>query len=124
MKVLFLTHQGDLAGSTNSIFYLSDGLANRGHDIYVGCRKESLLFSLLKNSKAQAVNMTFHGRFDMENMRQIRDLVREKDIDVINARISSYTAESSHKNKKRNNCYPRFFHPQQHFQHTAVQFCK
>ncbi len=88
MKVLFLTHQGDLAGSTNSIFYLADGLAQRGHQVFVGCRRESLLYQLLKDSTAEAVAMTFRGRLDLDNMKQIRDIVLKEGIDVINAQSS------------------------------------
>ncbi len=88
MKILFLTHQGDLAGSTNSIFYLSSGLADKGHEVFVGCRQESLLFELLQNSKAVAIPMTFNGRFDLTNMRQIRQAVKEHNIQLINAQSS------------------------------------
>lgn len=88
MKILFLTHQGDLAGSTNSIFYLSSGLAERGHKVFVGCRQESLLYELLQNSKAQAIRMTFGGRLDLTNMRQIRQTVEDHGIQLINAQSS------------------------------------
>lgn len=88
MKILFLTHQGDLAGSTNSISYLSSGLAERGHEVYVGCRRESLLFEILKDSKATTIPMTFKGRFDLSNMRQIKQVVQDHGIQIINAQSS------------------------------------
>ncbi len=88
LRILFLTYQGDIAGSTNSIAYLTKGLAERGHKIYLGCRKESLLFQMLINSKVELLPMTFTGKLDIKNMRQIRDAVRKYDIQIINAQSS------------------------------------
>ena len=88
MNILFITYQGGTAGSTNSIAFLADGLARKGHNVFVGCRKESLLFKLLEDSPASAVPMVFKGRLDFNNIRHIRDLVREERIDIINAQSS------------------------------------
>ncbi len=88
MNLLIMTFQGDIAGSTYSISYLAKGLANRGHQVYVGARKESLLFTLLQDSKVNLVAMTFHSKWDKENMMQIRDTVRKYDIQLINAQSS------------------------------------
>lgn len=85
MNILLITHLGDIAGSTNSISYLAMGLAEKGHNVYVGCRKESLLFQLLSGSKAHLLPMTFSGRFDLKNIKQVRDAVRKYDIQLINA---------------------------------------
>lgn len=85
MNILLITHLGDIAGSTNSISYLARGLAEKGHNVYVGCRKESLLFQLLSGSKAHLLPMTFSGRFDLKNIKQVRDAVRKYDIQLINA---------------------------------------
>ncbi len=94
MNILFLTHQGGMAGSTYSLYYLADGLAQRGHSVFVGCKKSSLLFTLLKDSKAMPVPMTFRHKFDLKNMRHIAGLVREHDIQLINAQsgIDRYTS--------------------------------
>lgn len=88
MKLLILTYQGDMAGSTNSIAYLARGLAERGHQVYVGCRKESLLYGMLQNSPVQLLPMTFKGKLDRHNMRQIRDAVQKHDLQLINAQSS------------------------------------
>ena len=94
MRLLFLTYQGGLAGSTNSIAYLCKGLAERGHDVYAGIREESDLWSILEDSKVRRVPMTFTGKFDRNNWKQIRDVVREFDIQLINAQ-SSYDRYTS-----------------------------
>ena len=88
MNILFITYQGGTAGSTSSIAYLANGLAQAGHNIYVGCSKESLLFTLLTGSKAIPVAMEFKGKVDFKNMRHIRDLVQQHQIDIINAQSS------------------------------------
>ena len=88
MQILFLTYQGDLAGSTNSIAYLSKGLAERGHSIHMGIRRESLLWELLEGSKINRIPMTFKGKFDFNNWRQIRDAVKAHNIQLINAQSS------------------------------------
>lgn len=89
-----MTYQGDIAGSTNSIFYLTRGLAERGHQIFMGCRKESLLFQLLQQTKVQLIPMTFQSRFDRHNMRQIKQAVQHHQIELINAQ-SSYDRYTS-----------------------------
>ena len=88
MNILFLTYQGDMAGSTNSISYLAHGLAEKGHHVYVGCRKESLLYRLLSNSKVKLLPMVFKGRFDLKNIQEIRKIVKKYNIQVINAQSS------------------------------------
>ncbi|UII26814.1 glycosyltransferase family 4 protein [Fulvivirga maritima] len=85
MNILFLTYQGDIAGSTNSIIYLAKGLAEKGHKIYVGCRKESLLYRNLKDSQVRVIAMTFASKWDSENIKQIKEAVTKFKIDIINA---------------------------------------
>src|SRR3989442_15871572 len=43
LTILQVTHQGGPAGSTQSIFNLSQHLARRGHRVLVGCREHALL---------------------------------------------------------------------------------
>ncbi|WP_421976616.1 glycosyltransferase family 4 protein [Roseivirga seohaensis] len=94
LRLLFITYQGGLAGSTNSIAYLAKGLAEKGHEVFVGCRQDMLIWDLLEDSKVQRIPMTFQGKFDIENWRQIRDAVKKHRIQVINAQSSydRYTA--------------------------------
>ncbi|MBN1602832.1 MAG: glycosyltransferase family 4 protein [Chitinispirillaceae bacterium] len=94
MNILMLTYQGDMAGSTNSIAFLSRGLAEKGHTVVVGCRKESLLYTMLQDSGVIVEPMVFHGRFDLKNIRHVRDTVKKYSIELINAQ-SSYDRYSS-----------------------------
>ncbi|MFW5700888.1 MAG: glycosyltransferase family 4 protein [Cyclobacteriaceae bacterium] len=85
ISILFLTFQGDIAGSTNSISYLCKGLSKKGHTIVIGCRKESLLYRLLDNTKVVREPMTFKSRFDWKNINQINRIVKKYNIQIINA---------------------------------------
>lgn len=88
MNLLFLTYQGDMAGSTNSIAYLSEGLANKGHRVVVGCRQASLLYELLSGTKVILYPMTFKSKVSSASLRQIRKAVKDFDIHIINAQSS------------------------------------
>jgi len=88
LNILFLTYQGDVAGSTNSIAYLAKGLTERGHNIHIGIRRESLLWKLLEGSSVNRIAMTFKGKIDFKNWRQIRDAVKAHNIQLINAQSS------------------------------------
>lgn len=94
MNLLFLTHQGDLSGATNSIVYLCKGLADKGHNVYIGCRRDSLIYELLKDTKVKVLEMTFKRKSDLQNMKEIRDVVLKYNIQLINAQstIDRYTS--------------------------------
>ncbi len=85
MRILFLTYQGKIAGSTLSISYLVGELSRRGHEVVVGCRANNLLFDLLRRSGATVYPIRFKGRFDHESMREIRSIVSRHRIQLINA---------------------------------------
>jgi glycosyltransferase involved in cell wall biosynthesis len=84
MNILFATFQGDVAGSTNSIAYLSTYLAKRGHKVILACRPESLIWSMLEDSQVKTVAMDFKTKFDLNAARKIRDIARAEEIDIIN----------------------------------------
>lgn len=85
MRILFLTYQGKIAGSTLSISYLVGELSRRGHEIVVGCRPNNLLSDLLRESGATVYPIRFKGRFDRQSMRDIRTIVERHRIQLINA---------------------------------------
>lgn len=88
LRILFLTYQGGMAGSTYSITYLAKGLADRGHKVFAGLRKEMPIWDLIEHPGVTRVPMRIKGKFDFENWREIRDLVRNEKIDIINAQSS------------------------------------
>ncbi|MEM9325059.1 MAG: glycosyltransferase family 4 protein [Bacteroidota bacterium] len=88
LNILFLSYNGGLAGSTKSIAFLSDGLAKRGHRVFVGCREGTKLWALIEEGAAQGIHIPFRGKWDPRTWRQIADLVSEHQIQVINAQSS------------------------------------
>ncbi|MDH5604119.1 MAG: glycosyltransferase family 4 protein, partial [Cyclobacteriaceae bacterium] len=94
MNILIITYQGNIAGSTNSISYLATGLARRGHTVVVGLRKASLLYKMLEDTPVIREPMVFRSRFDLKNMRHIREVVTKYNITIINAQssIDRYTS--------------------------------
>jgi L-malate glycosyltransferase len=83
LTVLQLTYQGDGAGSTQSIFNLSQHLARRGHRVLVGCRAESLLARLARDAGLTVVPFDFR-RLGSLGARLAEVLARER-VDVVNS---------------------------------------
>ncbi len=91
MRVFQLTHQGDAAGSTNSITWLARGLAARGHDVFLGCRPESLLARRFASAgervRVVPMRLSRGARLALEALQWKRWIARER-IDVVNAHAS------------------------------------
>ncbi len=85
MNILILTNEGNVAGSTNSIAFLAKGLSEKGHAVFVGCRPQSLLHSMLKGCKVNLVPMEFRKKIDLIDIKIVRDTVRTYHIQIINA---------------------------------------
>ncbi|GAB4327659.1 MAG: glycosyltransferase [Flammeovirgaceae bacterium] len=94
MKILILTYQGDVAGSTYSISYLAHYLAERGHQIFVGCPQERLLYKLFQNTKVKLIDIPFKSKFDINSILKIKEIVEKENIEIINAQ-SSYDRYAS-----------------------------
>lgn len=84
-----MTHQGDVAGSTNSITWLSRGLAQRGHDVFLACRPESLIAKRFEHGPVHLVPLRLGKGLDL--VRQVpawKQWILEQEIDVTNAHAS------------------------------------
>lgn len=88
MNLLFTTYQGGLAGATYSIAFLTEGLAKRGHNVFLAGKKNSLLFALLKKSPVHLIPMRYKSKIDLQTIQHIRDIVQTEKIDIINAQSS------------------------------------
>lgn len=88
INLLIITFQGDVSGATNSLIYLSKGLAEKGHNVYVGCRVESLLYQQLQNTNVNMIAMKYKRKFDWQFMQHLKTIIIEKDIHIINAQSS------------------------------------
>lgn len=83
LTILELTFQGDGAGSTQSIFNLSDHLRRRGHRVLLGVRDESLLARLGREAGIPVVPLDFTrlGRL----AARLADVVGAEHVDVVNS---------------------------------------
>ena len=88
LNILFITYQGDIAGSTNSIAYLTQALADIGHNVYLGVRRESLLFEKMQGTAVKLIPMVFKSKFDWDTINHIKRIVKRYGIQVINAQSS------------------------------------
>jgi len=84
LTLLQLTHQGEGAGSTQSIFSLSRELARRGHRVLVGCPAGTLLAG-----QVAATPSLEHVPLDFSSLRgvagQLADVIAEQRVDVVNS---------------------------------------
>lgn len=84
-----MTHQGDFGGSTNSITYLAKGLAERGHDVFLACRPESLLASRFPQGPVRCVEMRLpRGPALFAEAVRWKRWIDESGVDVVNAHAS------------------------------------
>src|SRR5882762_5912407 len=84
LTILQLTHQGEGAGSTQSIFSLSRELAQRGHRILVGCPAGTLL----ARNAAETASLE-HVPLDFSRFRDVADriarVIADNRVDVVNS---------------------------------------
>src|SRR2546428_13547754 len=83
LTILQLTHQGGPAGSTQSIFNLSQHLARRGHRVLVGCREHVLLAQWAREAGLPVVPLEIAPRRRLAGMLAAAT-ARER-VDVINS---------------------------------------
>jgi glycosyltransferase involved in cell wall biosynthesis len=90
LRILQITHQGDIGGSTNSISYLTDGLARRGHQVFLCCRPESLLHARFSGHRRVRLAPFSFGRSPLAigKSRGIARIASRHQIDIVNAHAS------------------------------------
>jgi len=89
LKILQLTHQGDFGGSTNSITWLTRGLAERGHDVTLGCRPQSLIAHRFAEGPVRRVDLELpRGPGLFAQAWKWKRWIEENGIEVVNAHAS------------------------------------
>src|SRR5881409_1828394 len=83
LTILQLTHQGGPAGSTQSIFGLSQQLARRGHRVVVGCRADALLARLAREGALPVAPLAFARLGALA--RALAGVIARERVDVVNA---------------------------------------
>ena len=87
MKILIVSQQADVAGSTYSISYLAKGLSER-HQVWVACPEHSILWQLLEATPVRLIPIDIVNKLERKSIRQIGQLVRQHHMDVVNAQSS------------------------------------
>lgn len=88
MKILILCAQGGVAGSTYSISYLANGLAERGHQVWLGCVQGSKLDELTDAKIVNKVYLRFKGKWDSSTIDTLIKLIKKEGIQLVNAQSS------------------------------------
>ena len=83
LTILQVTHQGGPAGSTQSIFNLSQYLNRRGHRVLLGCRGDVLLARLAREAGLPVVPLVFTPRRELT--RALGTVLAREGVDVINS---------------------------------------
>src|SRR6266702_2577412 len=83
LTILQLTHQGGPAGSTQSIFNLSEHLARRGHRVLVGCRDDVLLARLARAARLDVVPFDFTRLGSLA--RALQGVIAQHGVAVVNS---------------------------------------
>jgi glycosyltransferase involved in cell wall biosynthesis len=84
--ILQTTHQGGPAGSTQSIFNLSQTLARRGHRVLVACRADTLLERLVLDAGEpglERVRMVYEPSAVLEG--GLEDVIAREGVEVVNS---------------------------------------
>ncbi|MCK5834026.1 glycosyltransferase family 4 protein [bacterium] len=89
INILFTTSEGTLTGATHSLLYLAEGLADKGHFVYLACPQNSLLYVRLNHPNVKKMAVEFRNKFDIASIRTVRDIILQNSIDLINAQQSA-----------------------------------
>src|SRR2546422_11511507 len=86
LTILQLTHQGDGAGSTQSILNLGQQLRRHGHRVLLGCRAESLLARLGREAGLAHVPLDFSRLAPLG--RRLAAVIAQERVHVISSHAS------------------------------------
>jgi glycosyltransferase involved in cell wall biosynthesis len=88
MNILITSQHAGMAGSTYSTFYLARGLHQRGHQVFVACPPATLLAGLLNEAGLRHLPFQIRGKLDRRAMKKMAGLIRQYDIEIVNAQSS------------------------------------
>ncbi len=88
MKILLITQEDVLAGSSFSVSYLAKGLSLKGHDVIVAARSGSILEEQFQNSDVVFEPISIRSRFNWKSINEVAKLVRKYQIQIVNAQSS------------------------------------
>lgn len=84
-----MTHQGDFGGSTNSITWLTHGLASLGHEVTLACRPQSLIARRFAQGPVRRVDLELpRGPGLFAQAWKWKRWIEQNGIEVVNAHAS------------------------------------
>lgn len=88
MNILITSQAAGIAGSTYSVSYLSTGLAQRNHRVWLACPQDTLLWELVSGTAVQPIHFPFPQKIHRESIKSLASLVQNEKIQIINAQSS------------------------------------
>ncbi|MEX2532070.1 MAG: glycosyltransferase family 4 protein [Gemmatimonadota bacterium] len=87
-RILITTWQDFGAGSIQSVQYLAEGLAARGHGVQVACPAKGLLGRRLSANGVDVIDFQFRKGWSLSSARKLRDIVDAGRFDLVDAQES------------------------------------
>lgn len=87
MKILIVSQQAGMAGSTYSISYLAKGLS-ANHQVWVACPADSVLWQLLESTPVQRISIDIATKLERKSIQHIGQIIRQHSIEIVNAQSS------------------------------------
>jgi glycosyltransferase involved in cell wall biosynthesis len=87
-RILLTTWQDFGAGSVQSVQYLAEGLAARGHEVRVACPANGLLGRRLQESGVPVIDFAFRRGWSLTSARALRRVVESGRFELVDAQES------------------------------------
>lgn len=88
MKILQISSAQSLGGGERHLADLADGLAQRGHELFVAARPRSPLLNELKHVQTESVfHLALRNALDAHSARQLHKIVRQHQIQIVHAHM-------------------------------------
>lgn len=89
MKILQISSAQSLGGGERHLADLANGLARRGHDVYLALRAKSALIKELKNvAEENVTTLPLRNSLDAKSARDLAKLVSKNQIEVVHAHMA------------------------------------
>ena len=89
MKILQISSAQTLGGGERHLADLVNGLAGRGHDVYLALRPKSTLISELKEvARENVTTLPLRNSLDVKSARELSKLVRRHKIQIVHAHMA------------------------------------
>jgi glycosyltransferase involved in cell wall biosynthesis len=89
LKILQISSAQSLGGGERHLAYLANGLAERGHDLYIAVRAKSPLINELKRVPAENITvLPLRNSLDAKSARSLAKLVSTNQIQIVHAHMA------------------------------------